>query len=343
MDIKKICTQLVATALLAVFVAACGKGSVTGKLEKDPTKGYEVLNTAITPQPFATKPQSSMSQLFYIHVNDDLTFVQGEKRKVIFTTALAFVDLPNVKYHLTMKEGPAELGAKFIRESKNSWALVWQPSKNVLNSTENFKKFNLIIDFVLESTSSPAAKAEFAGQASESVYKITLQKDFSQPNIEDKLEITPGTTLTADETARIRFVVAAKSLDKPEDLVVNLYSGPREVASELAQFDGLEGVRGVRPVFKSFLGKDSSGRDRYEFEIIFKSKPFLNYALPEIKNQPNLKRRIESKEIKAIEAVFSIEGFNSYNHAVSAQKNINLIVSLPEVLIADSANKEVPK
>lgn len=334
-------TGLIAFSLLLAMVSACGNK------EQNPTKGYEILNTAVVPEPIATAPQTTKRPLFYIHANDDLTFVQGEKRKVVFTTSLAFADLPHVKYSLSLKEGPVDLGAKFYRESPNAntWVLLWQPSRNILNSTENFKKFNLIINFVLEPGSSAAVKSEFAGYASETMYVLTLQKNFSQPVIEDKIEISPSATLTSDQTARIRFIVAADALDRQGSLVVNLNSGPREVASELAQFDGLEGVRGVKPVFKSLLGQDSSGRNRYQYEIIFKAKPFLEYALLEMKSQPNLKRRLENKEIKSIEAVFSIEAVNSYSHVASAQKNINLAVALPEATppTETPANKEVPK
>lgn len=328
--------------LISVFLGAVVISFVTGcgDFEQDPTKGYESINSAEVPRPRTEKLELSRNQLFFISPVGNLTFVQGEKNKVTFLTRLAFADIKGVKYHLELKEGPTQLGAKFVRENNDTWSLTWHPAKNTLTEHETIRQIPLVIHFVLEAGSSPAALAEFAGlNYEESKYNLYLLKDSAQPFVEDNIDFEPSKTLTATQTAKIRFVVAAKSVDKPENLRVDLRAGPLTLGSEIAQLNGLEGVRGVTPRFKGKLGEDSQGRTRYRFEIVFSAKPFMDFALEEVKKQPVIKRNIESKQIKEIEALIVIRAINEYSNAKSQDKNVIVKVVIPE----SNQSHEVPR
>ncbi len=301
-----------------------------GPSDKDPLKNYQSYNTAVPAHPQKQIEQSAMTALYYIDVQGDLTFVQGEENKVLFKTRLAFSNPNEVIYELRMVEGPSHLGARFEKVSDGVYALTWKPSTRILNPVENFKSINLKIAFVLKPQSSAAVKSQFAGYQNVSDYEVTLMKDPAQPVIEDNIDVSPSLTLNPDQTATVRFIVAAKGLDSADSLTVNLFGKPENApSSELVQTDALSGIS-ARPRRVKSLGQDAHGRQRYQYEFHFAARPFTDHLLEQIQASSRLKAKFAKGEISEGEAVVSIETVNAYNGMRSAQKTLIMKVNLAD-------------
>jgi hypothetical protein len=321
--LKKNLNKIISLAMTSVILSACGD------FKKDPTDGYEVLNTAEVPRARVINKTSPKAPLYFITTVGDFNFVQGEENKITFLTHLAFADIKGLRYELQLKEGPQEGPKNLKNEGGGVWSYSWQPPKNLLNEYENYRTMRLVVHFVILPESSAASKAEFAGHNYESTYNLTLQRDRAQPVIEDQVTVSPSKVLAVGQSARVVFTVAAGGLDQAESLRVDVENGPRELGNEVAQLDGREGLKITVPKFVKRLGKDDKGRERLQFEVTFDAKRFYDYAMPVLESNSRMKTKLKNKEIKEIEAVLVLQAVNNYNNEVSPKTNIVLKVTVP--------------
>lgn len=330
--------KLLILTMSVLVLGACGENDESAEeLQKQTEKGNpHDVNTAVipnTPQP-APAPvvvpvpppviQTAMQTLFFINAEDDLTFVQGQSRKVYFNVRTAFADEAGLKWNLKMVEGPK--GAQFGEDTKGPY-LQWNPQANTLTRAEYSKKYELVLKFGLLHESSASTKSELAGQDTIRKWEVKLLKDDSQPMIEDVVTYNnQDQTLNPGETGTIDFVVAANGVSKTSDLVINSYPGPDQPALELVQLDGSLALV-ERPQFqKKLASKD--GKSRYQYRLKFDADLMIEHAFKAINANSTLKARYASERIKQVEAVFSVQALNIYNKQASQETELRFIVNL---------------
>ncbi|MEQ1664196.1 MAG: hypothetical protein ABL927_02330 [Bdellovibrionales bacterium] len=299
-----------------------------GKMESNPLRGYEVLNDSVKKNSEGNDIKSTITTLYNINVDGNLTFVQGEEKKVPLNVQLLFTHPEEVRYHLELSNSIRDLGISLIRKDNTLWELKWTPSTATLNAEENSRTIDLEILFKLDSNSSPLSISNFAAHDDVTKLSLILQKNDAQPQIEDAIKFSPSATLNPDDKVTIQMVVAAKNFNQVSELQVNVYAGPSELSNELVQLDGRLGLQ-YEPTTLKNLGVDQkTGMTRFSHTLKFHARPFADVVLEKINANPLLKQKLAKGELTKAEAQFSVEILNKYNRENSPRKIIQLVVNL---------------